>query len=591
MKLSENIPAELKEKPQWVAWKRERRNGKDTKPPINVKTGKYAHSDKPHTWATFDECMRAVDNGCDGVGYVVTRDDKITFIDLDHCRNRETGDLNDEARRWVARFKTYMEVSVSDDGLHILARGSVPKSHKKGDFEIYDNTRFFTVSGAHIEGTPLSIEPCQDAIDEFYNEKFAEIDQKEQTTHTSKEATNKPGLTHTDSRLLAIAKGDGLFKFLFDTSDLSGTIQRKGKDEPVNYASASEADYALVNKLAYYTNGDFDRMLRFARASKRLRSKWQTGRSGVTWIEREINTAISNMTEGFQDADILEYLDKKGKVSADLVAKDILKRERFLTFIDSGPRSDRFEMYHYNGQIYQLAGRSFIEQEVERLVKHKSTTGIAHETVEKISRLTRAKRDEIDAKAPRELIPLRDKIYNIKTGEFADYSPDMPLFIRHPGMYKPELLDIATIGWATLKQIFAERAIDPTKPDERESDLPIIQEFAGSCFYRKSLFKKALLCLGDGDNGKSLFLTLLENAVGSENVSHRTLQILSNNRFASLALYHKTANIQADIGADLIRGTGMFKTITGGDNVDAEIKHGDAISFVNTATLEARMLK
>ena len=35
-------PAELKERPQWVAWAFEVRSGKWTKPPVNPRTGRHA---------------------------------------------------------------------------------------------------------------------------------------------------------------------------------------------------------------------------------------------------------------------------------------------------------------------------------------------------------------------------------------------------------------------------------------------------------------------------------------------------------------------------------------------------------------------
>src|SRR5512139_660219 len=55
---SEGIPAELKSIPNWVNWTQETRNGKATKIPINPKTGKFAKSNDPSTWRTFDEAKQ-----------------------------------------------------------------------------------------------------------------------------------------------------------------------------------------------------------------------------------------------------------------------------------------------------------------------------------------------------------------------------------------------------------------------------------------------------------------------------------------------------------------------------------------------------
>jgi putative DNA primase/helicase len=80
-------------------------------------------------------------------------------------------------------------------------------------------------------------------------------------------------------------------------------------------------------------------------------------------------------------------------------------------------------------------------------------------------------------------------------------------------------------------------------------------------------------------------LKLLEFAVGRKAISTRTLYDLAKNRFASADLYHKTANIQADIGGATIHLTGPFKTLTGGDLISAEKKGLPSFTFTNEATL------
>lgn len=53
-----NIPQELKDRPQWVAWTLKDRGGlKADKIPINVHTGEYGASNKPATWGTFDQAI------------------------------------------------------------------------------------------------------------------------------------------------------------------------------------------------------------------------------------------------------------------------------------------------------------------------------------------------------------------------------------------------------------------------------------------------------------------------------------------------------------------------------------------------------
>ncbi|MBC8356397.1 MAG: hypothetical protein H8E66_30835, partial [Planctomycetes bacterium] len=94
------IPACLCERPQWVAWKYIERDGKPTKTPINPHTGEFAKSTDASTWGTFDEAMATCghDATYSGVGFVFTADDPYCGVDLDDCRDPDSGQLKDWAR-------------------------------------------------------------------------------------------------------------------------------------------------------------------------------------------------------------------------------------------------------------------------------------------------------------------------------------------------------------------------------------------------------------------------------------------------------------------------------------------------------------
>ncbi|MGA2935727.1 MAG: hypothetical protein ABSF52_01325 [Syntrophobacteraceae bacterium] len=150
-----NIPGELKERRQWVAWKGvPKENGKLDKIPINPKTGHEAKPNHPDTWASIQEALIATETyGLDGIGFVFSESDPYTGIDLDSCLNPDTGELEPWARRYVDLFQSYTEVTPSRKGLHIIIKGKLPgKGRKKGNFEVYDKGRFFTFTGRVFDG-------------------------------------------------------------------------------------------------------------------------------------------------------------------------------------------------------------------------------------------------------------------------------------------------------------------------------------------------------------------------------------------------------------------------------------------------------
>ncbi len=171
----DNIPAALKERRQWVLWRDEApKTGKKGKAPYQL-NGHHARDDDPATWASFEQCLEAYRSRkrYDGIGFVFSPDDDFIGVDLDGCRDPLTGAVNEQARAIIAHLDSYTEVSPSGRGIHVLVRGRLPGvRRRKGDIEVYDGGRYFTVTGNRVEGTPPKIERRQEALNSFYHEVF-----------------------------------------------------------------------------------------------------------------------------------------------------------------------------------------------------------------------------------------------------------------------------------------------------------------------------------------------------------------------------------------------------------------------------------
>jgi len=69
--ITENIPDQLTERPQWVCWRLEMRDGKPTKLPYTPGTERRASSTELMTWSTFEQALAAYEVGAppyDGIG-------------------------------------------------------------------------------------------------------------------------------------------------------------------------------------------------------------------------------------------------------------------------------------------------------------------------------------------------------------------------------------------------------------------------------------------------------------------------------------------------------------------------------------------
>src|SRR5215203_1275376 len=87
---------------QWLCWRTEERDGKPTKVPFSPLTGEKASTTDPETWADYSEAVKACkEHGCGGVGFVFTEDDPYGGVDLDKCREPESGEIEDWARELI----------------------------------------------------------------------------------------------------------------------------------------------------------------------------------------------------------------------------------------------------------------------------------------------------------------------------------------------------------------------------------------------------------------------------------------------------------------------------------------------------------
>ena len=159
---------ELRRLPHWVAWRIEMRADKDgnlkpTKPPVSAITGFGASHSKPSDWAAHDIALAFAKNKkLPGVGIVLTEDDGFTGIDLDDCRDPDTGELDLWVEDIVSLGETYGEVSPSGTGLRLIVRGKIEKTVKcdPAHVEIYRSQRYLTITGDHMIGTPDDIRPA-----------------------------------------------------------------------------------------------------------------------------------------------------------------------------------------------------------------------------------------------------------------------------------------------------------------------------------------------------------------------------------------------------------------------------------------------
>ena len=190
----ENFPAELKTKPNWVAWR------KQTKVPVNPRNLNYAKSNNPTTWGTIGEALKAVQNNPGRIGGVgINPVQELVVVDFDDvCPG---GKLPDEVLDVITRTNSYWEFSPSGNGLKGLffakaGMGYLNIPKKKVRFhgipvaEVWNDGKYTTLTGNLVKPDLNKIQPMDEFVDALV------VAMRKQQTETT---TTPPPQTQTSS--------------------------------------------------------------------------------------------------------------------------------------------------------------------------------------------------------------------------------------------------------------------------------------------------------------------------------------------------------------------------------------------------------
>ena len=236
--------------------------------------------------------------------------------------------------------------------------------------------------------------------------------------------------------------------------------------------------------------------------------------------------------------------------------------ERFAQYMRSQHHVKRInnQLHLYDNGIY-ISGQAEIEAKM----------------IEHIPELNKSKRSEVlayldilirenSAVSPPNFIAFRNGIYDIKTDELKPYSPDLIVTNKVPWDYNPnaECESVDTV----LNNISCN-----------DTDIrSLLEEMVGYTMYRRNELGKAFILTGSGKNGKSTFLTMIKRMLGTHNISVLDMKKLGD-RFSTVMLFGKLANIGDDISDEFLADASEFKKICTGEMIDAEQKGQPKFQF------------
>lgn len=584
------IPAELKALPQWILWKFETRNGKQTKVPCQV-TGEMAQANNRRTWSTFATAVKFyLEGDYDGIGFVFSRQDNYIGIDIDKCV--ADGKTNTFATEIIDTLDSYTEFSPSMKGIHIIIKGSLPQSvlgtgrkNTKHGLEIYSYGRFFTFTGNRENSN--DVYDRTDELAEVFEQYFDDSD-----------IQGRVNLAEFEKDEIKISN-ESLWEKMFRSKN-GDEIRSLYNGNLIN-DDHSASDLALCNYLAFWTGKSSTRMDAMFRESSLIRDKWDVihfSDTNETYGERTIGVAISSTSTtildnkqqfeefsfDFINEDVAEVVEDKPKKkfrltelgNAERIAYEYGHVIKFVNdigwFIWDGKRwkiDNKKEIERITAKVLRSLNKSEDESEMKwaRMCERRN---VRMNSIKDLMPLVPGERQEFDTH--KYLLNVENGIVDLKTGKLQQHDRELGLtkitnIAFDENAKCPEWLNF-------LDQIF--------QGDKELAEY--MQRLIGYSLTGEITEQIMVFLIGGGSNGKSTFINIIKDIMGDYGRQAKSDTFIkkketgANNDIARLVGSRFVSAIESEDGEQLSEA--FVKQITGGEPVLARFLRQEFFEFI-----------
>jgi putative DNA primase/helicase len=252
-----------------------------------------------------------------------------------------------------------------------------------------------------------------------------------------------------------------------------------------------------------------------------------------------------------------EHKQEQG-ITVDL-AEAILAEHRFAQ--DPGGK-----LYVYEDGAYRAGGEKLVQRKVKALL---FAWGLISKwssyRASEVAKYILADAPTLWERPPLDRVSVLNGILDLETLTLSDHDPKWLSTVQIPVVFDPEAVCPA---W--------EKQVAATFPEDARD---LAWEILADLMQPDRSHQKAIILVGEGRNGKSVFLENAAAFIGRRNRVALSLHRIETDRFSAARLVGRLANICPDLPSTDLASTSMFKAIVGGDEITGEHKYGDAFDF------------
>ena len=492
----DNIPDEIKENGLWCAWKLTEKG----KIPFDVQTGKMAKANDKTTFAPFGIVMSKLsryykfdENGKNIGGLGLGIFNGFSAIDIDHCVD-EKGKLNDIAKDVVDYCQSYTEISPSGTGVRIIFKTDTKldknnyyiNNHRIG-LEIYiseQTNKYVTITGNTLIPSKVNRIDISYILNKFMMKENS----------------------------VAVNKFD-IEKYSHDTK----LNELWNSEAPGSNSNESELDLALCSKLAFYLHSDFYAINKAFMESPFYKSKdpkhikkW--GRQD--YKEETIRKSVSNLSKEVSTFDEWSLTDTG---NAHLFAKKYGDQIRYNT-------DNQFWMM-YNGKYWQPDVYNNIKNYAELVIEEMKMSAKINDNEDMRKAMMKNVKRSLQSGGKQALIKETEHLEGIPVMN-SNFNYDGYLFNCESGVIDLKRKKILPHNKDLMLSRFSPFEVKYNKPkqwlkflneifDDDKEVIAYIQRVFGYAMTGSTSEQCMFMLIGDGSNGKSLLLDILNIALGS----------------------------------------------------------------------------
>ena len=586
----------------WVAWQTELRHGtkKATKVPYSPTGQRRAKADAPSTWGTREQAeTRAAalpkPYGLGGVGveFTVLDDGRSTGgIDLDDCRDPDTGSIAGWAQSLIVRFASYTEVSPSGTGVKLFFL-----------FATADAKGMRAALGVSATGSLLYSRLWQQRTGKDHppaielhlgNRYFAVTDQ------ILPDSTDEWREVPT-ADILRLIQVDGPAFVAASTGNAKLPV-----DDEADAAIAEQEAGPPKSRRALGVGGDRSRSaaaFKFGGAARRAGASYEQMCEAICdhpdtadWFREKGNDRELRRIWEKTDPATCELVLSRGKPLH--TARQFVLRQHTLeegrTLLHQNATFYTWQRSHYRESPFEeLRAQLYAFLDTAKTITDEGQVVDFDPTKTRVINVAEALAAEVQLSKmvrppawlsgeanpnPREVIACRNKLLHLPTGDTRDHTPafftlNALTFDYNPTAAKPKY-------WLGF--------LDSVWPSDQQA-IDTLQELFGLCLTAETKYQKAFLLVGPKRSGKGTIARVLTDLLGRDNVAGPTLSGLGTN-FGLAPLIGKRLAIISDARlsgkADQQVIVERLLSITGEDGLTIDRKFKDGW----TGKLDARFV-